>query len=208
MAPYRILYDVGKRDGAHRGYGGETVDDVDVAYVAGSMPSRRSRRNEGRSGRPSSRVSLRFLFSIAILTKLQAKKHKFCVPLHTQSPLLNNIKPKMELFRTTNGQCQGTSAALSFPRVSEPPHLTAADRIIADGPAEIILIGSPADIHAMAAELRLTNISKATIVDPRRRDSNRPLCAPSSTSCARARASPWTRHASPPPTPLSRLPYG
>lgn len=48
----------------------------------------------------------------------------------------------------------------------EPRTLTAADRIIADGIANIILIGDPAEISNMAADLKLANISKAKIVNP------------------------------------------
>lgn len=42
----------------------------------------------------------------------------------------------------------------------------AADRALADGLAEIILIGKPSEIFAKADELGLKNISKATIIDP------------------------------------------
>ena len=52
------------------------------------------------------------------------------------------------------------------PEGLEPRTLTAADRIIADGLAQIILIGDKTEIRAMARELKLENISKATIVDP------------------------------------------
>jgi len=53
-----------------------------------------------------------------------------------------------------------------LPEGLEPRTLTAADRIIAEGLASIILIGTPADILGMAKELKLENIDKATIVDP------------------------------------------
>ena len=53
-----------------------------------------------------------------------------------------------------------------LPEGLEPRTLTAADRIIADGLAQIILIGDKTEIRAMARELKLENISKATIVDP------------------------------------------
>jgi phosphate acetyltransferase len=44
--------------------------------------------------------------------------------------------------------------------------LTAADRIIADGIAEITLIGDPKEVLAMAKDLGLANIAKAHIVNP------------------------------------------
>ena len=53
-----------------------------------------------------------------------------------------------------------------LPEGTEPRTLTAAARIIAEGIADIILIGKPEEIKAKAEELKLTNIENATIVDP------------------------------------------
>ena len=53
-----------------------------------------------------------------------------------------------------------------LPESLEDRTITAADRALADGLADIILIGSPAEIVAKAAELGLKNIGKATIIDP------------------------------------------
>ena len=53
-----------------------------------------------------------------------------------------------------------------LPESLEDRTITAADRALADGLADIILIGSPDEISAKAAELGLTNIGKATIIDP------------------------------------------
>ena len=53
-----------------------------------------------------------------------------------------------------------------LPESLEDRTITAADRALADGLADIILIGSPAEISAKAAELGLKNIGKATIIDP------------------------------------------
>jgi hypothetical protein len=44
--------------------------------------------------------------------------------------------------------------------------MTAADRIIADGIADVVFIGDKADILAKAAELGLNNIDKATVINP------------------------------------------
>ena len=49
---------------------------------------------------------------------------------------------------------------------TEPRTLTAADRIISEGIADVILIGDPAEITDAARELSLTNISRARIVNP------------------------------------------
>lgn len=53
-----------------------------------------------------------------------------------------------------------------LPESLEERTITAADRALADGLAEIILIGNPSEIFAKADELSLKNISKATIIDP------------------------------------------
>ena len=53
-----------------------------------------------------------------------------------------------------------------LPEGTEPRTLTAADRIITEGIVDVILIGDPKEIAAAAAELSLTNIRKARIVNP------------------------------------------
>jgi phosphate acetyltransferase len=53
-----------------------------------------------------------------------------------------------------------------LPEGTEPRTLTAADRIITEGIADIIIIGNPKEIAAAAEELSLTNICKARIIDP------------------------------------------
>ena len=45
-------------------------------------------------------------------------------------------------------------------------HEQAADQIIGEGIAQIILIGNPAEIKALAEKHQLKNIDKATIIDP------------------------------------------
>lgn len=72
----------------------------------------------------------------------------------------------MNLFEQLTANALAHPQRIVLPEGLEPRTLTAADRIIADGLAEIILIGNPADIKAMAAELKLNNIDRATIVDP------------------------------------------
>ena len=44
--------------------------------------------------------------------------------------------------------------------------MKAADKVLADDIADIILIGNPANIKNLAAQWGLNNIDKATIVDP------------------------------------------
>lgn len=72
----------------------------------------------------------------------------------------------MTLFEKLTVRAKETPQRIVLPEGTEPRTLTAANRIIGDGLAEIILIGNKADIMAMADELKLTNIEKATIVDP------------------------------------------
>ena len=86
-----------------------------------------------------------------------------------------------------------------LPEGTEPRTLTAADRIIAEGIADIILIGDPKEINTMASELKLTNIDKATIVNPTDEAiiDNTLRC---STNSARKKVSQWKRPAPPQPT--------
>lgn len=53
-----------------------------------------------------------------------------------------------------------------LPESYEERTLKAADEIIHEGIADIILIGRPDDIHKHASELGLKNIARATVVDP------------------------------------------
>ena len=72
----------------------------------------------------------------------------------------------MGLFEKLTVKAKSMPQRIVLPEGTEPRTLTAADRILKEGIAEIILIGEPAAIKTMAAELNLENINKATIVDP------------------------------------------
>lgn len=72
----------------------------------------------------------------------------------------------MKLFDKLTICAKENKQRIVLPESTEPRTLTAADRIIADGLAEIILIGDPAEILTLAKELKLDNIDKATIVNP------------------------------------------
>ncbi len=72
----------------------------------------------------------------------------------------------MQLFEKLTENARQHKQRIVLPEGNEPRTLTAADRIIADGLAEIYLIGDPVEIKRMAAELNLSNISKAVIVNP------------------------------------------
>ena len=53
-----------------------------------------------------------------------------------------------------------------LPEATEERTLTAADRALADGLADIILLGNIDEIHALAERLGLKNIDKATLIGP------------------------------------------
>lgn len=72
----------------------------------------------------------------------------------------------MQLFDKMIRKAKANPQRIVLPEGTEPRTLTAADKIIAEQLAEIILIGSPAEILGMAKEMKLEHISKATIVDP------------------------------------------
>ena len=63
-----------------------------------------------------------------------------------------------------NAKKQGKTIVL--PEGTEERTLQAADQVLAEGIAKIILLGKPEDIHALAEKHGLKNINKATIIDP------------------------------------------
>ncbi len=72
----------------------------------------------------------------------------------------------MGLFEKLTSKAKQNRQRIVLPEGTEPRTLTAADRLMVEELADIILIGNPAEIKAAAAELGLTNISKAKIVNP------------------------------------------
>lgn len=69
----------------------------------------------------------------------------------------------MGLFEKLTKKAKEERQRIVLPEGTEPRTLTAADRIITEGIADVILIGDPKEIAAAAAELSLTNICKAKI---------------------------------------------
>jgi len=57
-----------------------------------------------------------------------------------------------------------------LPEGTEERTLRAADRLLADGVAKIILIGNPTEIQTLASQYNLPHIRQATIVDPVQHD--------------------------------------
>ncbi len=72
----------------------------------------------------------------------------------------------MKLFDRLTEIAKQTPQRIVLPEGTEPRTLKAADRILAEKIARIILIGDPVEIHRMAEDLGLTNIGDATIVNP------------------------------------------
>ena len=80
----------------------------------------------------------------------------------------------MTLFERLAQKAAEHPQRLVLPEGTEPRTLQAADRIIAEGLAQVILIGKKEEIMAKAAELSLKNIDKARTVDPDDRELTEP----------------------------------
>ncbi len=72
----------------------------------------------------------------------------------------------MGLFEKMTAKAKEQRQRIVLPESTEPRTLTAADRIITEGLADIILIGNPEEILNTAKDLSLTNVAKAKIVNP------------------------------------------
>lgn len=72
----------------------------------------------------------------------------------------------MKLFEKLTANAKANPQRIVLPEGTEPRTLTAADRIIAEGIANVTLIGDPAEINRLAAQMDLHNISRANIVNP------------------------------------------
>ncbi|MDE7437299.1 MAG: phosphate acetyltransferase [Muribaculaceae bacterium] len=72
----------------------------------------------------------------------------------------------MTLFERLTKQAQENPQRLVLPESLEPRTLQAANRVLGDHIAEVILVGKRDEILAKAFELGLSNIDKATFVDP------------------------------------------
>lgn len=72
----------------------------------------------------------------------------------------------MSLIDNIIKRAKTSTQRIVLPEALEERTLTAADRALADGLADIILIGNEAEIHSLAGKLSLKNIGKASIIDP------------------------------------------
>ena len=72
----------------------------------------------------------------------------------------------MSLIEKIIARAQGNPQRIVLPEAEEERTLIAADKALADKLADIILIGNPAKVQALADKHRLTHIGEATLIDP------------------------------------------
>ena len=96
----------------------------------------------------------------------------------------------MDLLQQIVARAKADKQRIVLPEAEEERTLKAADKVLADDIADIILIGNPANIHKLAKEWGLENIDKATIVNPS--DNPLPSTTPTVGSTSRFRKIPST----------------
>ena len=72
----------------------------------------------------------------------------------------------MELLEQIKANAQKYSKRIVLPEGTEERTLKAAEVILSEGIAQLILLGKPEDILKQAEKLGLKNIEKATLIDP------------------------------------------
>lgn len=72
----------------------------------------------------------------------------------------------MNLLEHIVARAKSNKQRIVLPEATEGRTLKAADRVLADDLADLILIGNPDELKTLAAKWDLHNIDKATIVDP------------------------------------------
>ncbi|MCH5328979.1 MAG: phosphate acetyltransferase, partial [Coprobacter sp.] len=73
----------------------------------------------------------------------------------------------MDLINQIIAHAKADKQRIVLPEGTEERTLKAADRVIADGVADITLIGNPSEIMALAEKYGLSHIGEAVIVDPK-----------------------------------------
>ena len=73
----------------------------------------------------------------------------------------------MDLMQGIIARAKANKQRIVLPEGTEERTLRAADRLIADGVADIILIGNPDEIHKLPTDFGLGHISGATIINPK-----------------------------------------
>ena len=90
----------------------------------------------------------------------------------------------MTLIEQLIAHAKSDKQRIVLPEGTEERTLKAANQILTDGVAELILIGNPDEINEKAKEWGLGNIALATIIDPE----NHSRMHNFSANCARRRA--------------------
>ncbi len=72
----------------------------------------------------------------------------------------------MDLIKEIVERAKANKQRIVLPEGTEERTLRAADQVLGEGIAELILLGNPAKIKELAAQWGLANIEKATIIDP------------------------------------------
>ena len=72
----------------------------------------------------------------------------------------------MKLLQEIKERAQQNPQRIVLPEGTEPRTLEAANSVLRDKVAKLILIGNPAEINRLAEEKGYTYIKEATIVDP------------------------------------------
>lgn len=72
----------------------------------------------------------------------------------------------MNLLEHIVARAKSNKQRIVLPEATEERTLKAADRVLADELADLILIGNPDELKTLAAKWDLHNIDKATVVDP------------------------------------------
>lgn len=72
----------------------------------------------------------------------------------------------MDLLQHITARAKSDKQRIVLPEATEERTLRAADRVLADDIADLVLIGNPAEIGALASQWGLEHIGKATIIDP------------------------------------------
>lgn len=72
----------------------------------------------------------------------------------------------MDLLSQIVARAKSNKQRIVLPEATEERTLRAADRVLAEDMADIILIGNPNEIKALAAQWGLNSVDKATIIDP------------------------------------------
>lgn len=76
----------------------------------------------------------------------------------------------MNLLESMIEKAKTNKQRIVLPEGAEERTLTAANQLIRDGIAEIILLGAPGEIQILAKKLGLENIDKAVVIDPKKHD--------------------------------------